>query len=465
MKGETVSMQNLLQPIKTLLDMGVVTKSTYRAALEGLDLSMANALSSIGYDNTQKYRASLFVHTTDERLDMANTKTEMADIIPESALSEYVHYASDIMYKFLEYYYFGNLHEFYMSDAGMFSVEISCLLHTHGLGDNVVSAKKTFDNQLARLAENEITVIPRKGLANTMFLADTEANKKQIREILTSRGARVIKFISDEHCIRDITFTVKAEDMNSFVINEETSVSFETTDELNPDEIAKLQKIIKEIPFSLAFIKESPDMVQTCGYVAESNFAELCTIVDFNGEVRKRVNARHAAERAKNMSIHEIENNLGANFDPTIAMDAFRKLRSGLSHMAIENLHASVRNLRIERYGSVNVTMKISRDSDDLRFMCYDDIDGERVKPMSRERITNTFETVPDYINNLVYIHDVVKNKEAIEKILSQIPGIEVQRFTSARIAGYWYIESVDLVVNNIGAVIQYDKSRKEDKK
>ena len=120
MKGETVSMQNLLQPIKTLLDMGVVTKSTYRAALEGLDLSMANALSSIGYDNTQKYRASLFVHTTDERLDMANTKTEMADIIPESALSEYVHYAADIMYKFLEYYYFGNLHEFYMSDAGMF---------------------------------------------------------------------------------------------------------------------------------------------------------------------------------------------------------------------------------------------------------------------------------------------------------------------------------------------------------
>ena len=104
MKGETVSMQNLLQPIKTLLDMGVATKSTYRAALEGLDLSMAEVLSSIGYDNTKDFRPSLFLHTTDERLDMANTKTEMADIIPESALSEYVLYASDILYKFLEYY-------------------------------------------------------------------------------------------------------------------------------------------------------------------------------------------------------------------------------------------------------------------------------------------------------------------------------------------------------------------------
>ena len=60
-------------------------------------------------------------------------------------------------------------------------------------------------------------------------------------------------------------------------------------------------------------------MLQTCGAVAEGCFSDIEEIVGYEGEILKRVRERHAQEKAANMSIGEIEKEIGSKFPAEIA--------------------------------------------------------------------------------------------------------------------------------------------------
>ena len=361
-----------MTPIKVLLDMDVRTKSTYQATLAGLDLGMSEILSKLSY-NPDGANNTIELHRqpTDIRLEAARKRLEAFFTNKEVGLCDFVKHARTTMHDFLDVIKLGFLHELYMDDSGLLKIEIACMLHESGLDHNTSTAKK-FENQIKHLADFGLMDIEKaKGVGSYRF-KDTENNRAIIKTLLSERGAILIQIKSFKDHIDSISFSLDPKNLHKFSENP-VDYSMPITDELNDDEMIKLKKLVSEIPSSLAFIQESPDMVQTCGFVAESCFAEIEEICQFDGSIFKRVSERHAKERASNMSIRDIEKKIGEKFPADIARVTMEKLNATMSYFCVENLHAMSRNLMIDQWGNVKMDIKISQRDGDLRYVWFFD--------------------------------------------------------------------------------------------
>ena len=132
-------MSNFLTPLSILLDMNVLTKSTYRAALEGLDLSMVEILDKLGYEY-QPPRA-LFNQPTDARLAQAKNKLIRFQEDKRVGMGEYVQKVHRTLGDFFDVVYFGRIMDLTATSGGHFDVNMSCLLSS-GFSEDKASAKK-----------------------------------------------------------------------------------------------------------------------------------------------------------------------------------------------------------------------------------------------------------------------------------------------------------------------------------
>ena len=422
---------HVFTPVKVLLDMNVRAKSTYRAAMEGLDLSMNGILSGLGYDpNEDVNSAQLYRQPTNVRLDDAQKRLAAFEANKEVGLCDFVKQARNIMYDFLQAIKLGHIHSIHMDNSGLFHIEISCMLHESGLESNT-STKAKFADQLKRLSDMGLEVESAKGFGHYKF-NDTDNNRAVIRDILASRGASLIKICSRRDDIDLVSFALNPTDLAKFT-EAQVDYTLPVTDELNDDEMIKLKKLMSEIPSSLSFIKESPDMLQTCGYVAESSFAEICDIVGFDGIVSKRVRERHAKERAANMNIHEIEKEIGNKFPAEIARGIMEKISATVAYFCVENLHGTARNLMIDEWGTIRTDIKINQRSSDLRYTYYfDDTKYNEPNIPDWELIESVFEVVKNR-NDGIRLMDTENNRKTIMKFVKDIMGFEVDSISIVR--------------------------------
>ena len=414
-------MSNLLTPIKVLLDMDVKTKSTYRAALEGIDLEFSETLQNINY-NSDGVNNTIELHRqpTDIRLMVANDRLIEFAKNKEVGLFDFVKHARTTMHDFLDVIKLGFLHSLHMDDSGLFNIEIACMLHESGLEHNTSTAKK-FEDQLKHLADFGLVDIEKAKGIGSYLIKDTENNRTAIKRILQERGAMLVCLKSRKNHIDSVSFKLDPKNLHKFAENA-TDYTLPVTDELNDDEMIKLKKLVAEIPSSLAFIKESPDMLQTCGFVAESSFAEIEEIIAFDGVISKRVKERHAKERTANMNIHDIENEIGSNFPVEIARDIMEKINATMSYFCVANLHATTRNLMIDEWGNLKLDIRISQRSEDLHYVWYFD-EGKYNEPSVPERslIEDVFDVVENR-NGGLRLKDTENNRDTIEKFFKYLP-------------------------------------------
>jgi hypothetical protein len=428
----TINMSNFLTPIKILLDMDVKTKSTYRAALEGLDISMDQILTSLSYDPycQDKNPVQLYRNPTDFRLEAARKRLTAFATNKEVGIIDYVKYAHNVVYDFLQVIKLGHLHNMQMNSSGMFEITISNTLHESGIDHNT-STKTKFESQLDYLARLGLETVKEKCL-NSYHFSDTDTNRAIIKKILSDRGAMMIRVDSWRDNIDQVSFTLNPANLRNF-IESPVDYTLPVTEELNDDEMIKLKKLVNEIPSSLAFIKESPDMIQTCGFLAESCFAEIEEICGFDGNVFKRVKERHAKERAANMNIHDIEKEIGSQFPAEIARDVMNKLAATMAYFCVENLHATCSDLKITEWGTVSMGIRINQRSEDLRYCYYFDKDkyNEPTVPVF-ELMDDVFDVVNNR-NGGIRLIDNENNRDTIASFAKSVCGLEIDSISVVR--------------------------------
>lgn len=424
-------MSNLLTPIKVLLDMDVRTKCTYRAALEGLDQSVVQLLNGINYNpNGTDNTIQLHRQPTDFRLEVAKSRLEAFAANKEIGICDFVKHARNVMHDFLDVVKLGHIHDLLMDNSGMFRIEISCMLHESGLESNT-STKAKFNDQLKHLADIGLVAEKAKSLSVYRF-KDTDHNRAAIRKILGDRGAQLIRIEARKDEIDSVSFILDPINLYKFTENP-VDYTLPKTDELNEDEIIKMKKLVNEIPSSLAFIKESPDMLQTCGFVAESSFAEIEEICGYEGVIFKRVRERHAKERASNMSIHEIEKEIGSQFPAEIARNVMGKIAATMAYFCIENLHATTRDLVIDEWGNIRMNIKINQRSEDLRYCYYfDDTKYNEPTVPEFELIDDVFDVVKNR-NGGIRLKDNENNRDLIAKFVKSTMGFEIDSISVVR--------------------------------
>ena len=425
-------MSNILTPIKVLVDMDVRTKSTYRATLEGTDMAFNEFLAGIGYDPYETNSTiSLHRQPTNILLDTAKKRLEAFAANKEVGLCDFVKYARNVMYDFLDVVKLGHIHDFYMDNSGLFKIEISCLLHESGLDRDSSTAKK-FENQLKHLADFGLMDIEKAMGLNCYRFRDTDNNRGIIRELLKDRGAQLIQINTLGEEIDSVSFLLDPKNLYKFTENP-VDYSLPVTEELNDDEMIKLKKLIGEIPASLMFIDTNPDMLQTCGFVAESCFCEIEEIVGFEGSIFKRVKEKHAKERTANMNIREIEREIGSQFPVETARNVLEKISATMAYFCVENLHATIRNLMIDQWGNVKMDVKINQRGEDLEYAYYFD-SAKYNEPHIPEMdlIEDVFDVMKSR-NGGIRLKDTDNNRGLIAKFVNSVMGFEIDSISVIR--------------------------------
>lgn len=421
-----------MTPIKVLLDMDVRNKSTYRAALEGTDMAFVEILSKLGYNPDADVNPTISLHRnpTDTRLEDAKKRLETFATNKEIGLFDFVKHAGTTMHNFLDVIKLGFLNDLTMEDSGLFHVKISCLLNESGLEHNTSTAKK-FECQIKHLADFGLMEIEKIGHTRAYRFKDTDNNRNIIRVLLEERGARMIEIKSIGPYIDGISFELDPKNLYNFSENP-IDYTLPKGEELNDDEMIRLKKLVSEIPSSLAFIKESPDMLQTCGFVAESSFSEIEEICEFNGTISKRVKERHAKERVTNMSIHEIEKEIGSQFPVEIARDTMEKIAATMAYFCVHNLHSTSRNLRVDQWGNAKMDIRINQRSEDLLYAYYWGDKHNEPECPSKDDIEAAYFDVVTNRNGGLRLKDNENNRDIISDFV-KVCGFDVDSISAIR--------------------------------
>jgi hypothetical protein len=423
-------MSNFLTPIQILLDMGIKTKSTYQAALEGLDQSMVKILKDIGYDHLNTNSTiELYRHPTDFRLEAAKNRLAAFSSNKEVGLIDFVKHARNIMYNFLEVINLGHIKEMSLDNSGRFNVKIGCMLHQSGIENNA-SEKRRFEDQLRRISDLGLKFEKVSGLNSYRFL-DNDTNRSIVRQILSDRGASLIKINAYREEIDEISFTLDPKNLHKFTENP-VDYTLPKTNELNDDEMLQMKKLIGETLFSLAFIHGNPDMLQTCARVAESSFSQIEEIVGYEGSILKRIRERYAKERSANMSIREIEKEIGSKFPVEIVRDVMEKVSATLAYFCVANLHSVARNISIDQWGILRMDVKWCSNGDDMRYVYYFGDKYNEPEIPSDDLVREVFDIV-DSRNMGIRLIDNEVNKSTIEKFLKSACDFDVDSIAVVR--------------------------------
>lgn len=456
-------MNNFLQPVKILLDMKVETKSTYRAALEGLDLYMVQHLDSIGYDANKVQNIQLYKLPTNTRLAAAQARREEFEKNPGVGICDFMQYANKVFYDFLEVYHVGHVYEMYMDDNSWLNVTIACLIHKR-LTDGVASGAKKFKAQIDKLTEIGMYVKQENGMSH-YCIPDTETNRKQIHSLFVERDAKLFSIESSNGNISQIEFKLKPQNLCKFV---ETPKNFSEpiTDMMNADEFAKMNKAIAEIYSSLAFSLESEEMLQTCCNVAENCFYDICEIAGYHGNIYSRVKSRHEDERKKNQTIYKLNDDMGSNFPVDVVEATMNKIVCNINRFCVENMQSVAHNIKIDQWGNLKADIKYIPRIEDMRYhleYCRIIDENFHVDMPEIDSMQAVYDTIDDCAGSL-YLKGTEKNFELITKFLNMIEGVHVDTIVTAcnKCNAYpFIIEGTKISISNVVGILNWYERKK----
>lgn len=432
----------MVSKIQSLLSSGETEKKAYHEALKSAEVGVRAHLDSVGYKYEDMERVSLFKDTTDTRLARANEKREQFAKNPELAAADYVKYASGLLESFLKHYNIGWLHEFNMTKYGMFAVDISCSIHLPF--DNSESAKLLFEKQLNTLREVGFEL--QNDRFNGQQLASTAKNQELLTELISSRGGKSIEIHLRGNAIRSVEFRISPENVENF--NEDVLViKFDVSDKLNQDEVHQANKLVKGIGEHLAYAgmdfaygSEGANIPKLAAGLIESEFAELCEIFAYEGEISKTVRERHKESREKNQTIRSIEENIGSLFPQELAKDTIKDIYGRIGRFSVEKLGFNVLDFSIDKYGIISVKLGA----------CTGFPIGR--KPLSEEETSKLFQTVGQSrrMDNF-WIVDSTENKKTLSNILFlNIPSCDICEIISRESQGEFGIRTITMYIRNI---------------
>ena len=451
------NMHTFLVPIKVLHEMGIRTKDTYAAAMEGIDLSMVEILKNLGYDHKAQTVIKLNGQAGPERVLCEEAKLDEFNRNPSIGIPEFVMYANRVLYDFLQYWKIGHVHSLYMDDDAKLQVEIAGLIHSKLVSDNKESDKKIFELQLLRLAEYGFKFEKVKGMGHYQLL-DTDVNRKLLLDLFDGRGSNIF-ITSNRGYIRRVNLTIYPSKLEKWKVDVIEKPEANPNNEMTNDEYNLVGKLIRDIQHSLSMSKYDSSMTKTCCSVAESYFYQLCETVGFDGEISKTLRERYREERAANIRSREIDNEIGSNFPVETCADVMGKIKHNATKYCVENLHSVVRNLRISEIGVGYFDIDWVFDPED--FWCYMDadyLDSEFNVPDLLHGYDDVFDLYRD-VHGHVYLLDTENNRNYIVNFLRTVPGFFVESINMEYredFGGIAVVKGIKVKMNNVIGLLNY---------
>ena len=431
-----------IRQLGQMVEAGLYDKSLFRQVLENADKEILQFSTDMNF--VYQEPINIFPQTTDERLAVSVKKQNTIHDRPEIAIQECIKTKLSVLDDFIKKYHIGFIRRAEINENGYVSVEIPCSIHSSLGSDDKASAKATFDEQMRFLEEIGIDIVSTKHYGYR--ICGTEKNIKIIEKLLSDRDCKQIHFSIVGGYIDKIKFIFNVIGVNKFC-ETPIDISFETNGEtLNEDEIYKVLKYAKEILNAKSSIQLLGDKIKNvCCSLIENYFSYICAIFDYNGEITRRVNGRHEAERKKNAEIRNIEHTIGNSIPVDSFKDILTVCKEKLNKFTIENLSFRVSEFSVDRYGIVCYT---------LHFTCSDWL--TEYKLASEEYLRNNFKmSLGSQIDETLTMLDTYENKEKISKMLKSFcPTSRIMKVECCTRDGFFGINEIRGAIDDISNIL-----------
>lgn len=407
--------------ISALVKTSERDKSKYIPSLELAEKELLRFFEKVDYH--YESGPDLYKKSSEARMMDATSRLNQSAADYRLGVGECVKYCANILDEFFKDYYIGRVMRLQTNNMGYLEVELSCLLHS-GFGDMREAKEKQFAEQLRVLHDMGLTVTQHKTMSHKTIDA-TDNNMSIIKEMLTSREAKAIIFTLKRDAVDSVTFYLHPKHIENFKSNRARMVAA-TQEKLTNDEISLLWKNAREIIDSLQFVKEADHMANTCCFVAESCFVEMCKVVNHDCELRQRHTARFADEQARNAAIRDMDAAVGAAFPREKFQGVLELLRNNLTRFAIEKCKSFVRDLSIDKYGYLTANASWIPDAEDFIYYMDEELLSNGHYPTNSD-FDEMFETV--YIGPQQYLLDTEANRNTLLATIDEIGGCTISSF------------------------------------
>lgn len=425
----------VLSPIIQLFNEGEINKNKYISHLKKCETEIRKILDSKGYAYNPDDRINLFKVSDEIRLAEAKEKESRIAENPSIAISEFVKSLDRRFNDFLKVYNFGWCRELAIESYGSVKIQLNCRPHMPILPDNPISSKMNFEKQIQTL--KDIGFIMGKDEMNDICFVDSGINHELMKSFWEKRGARQMYITTRGNAIYEVTFHISIPDMVNLDSDTENICLF-VSEDLNEDEKARLKKLFKDVESTIQISDLA--LLNTCGYLVESYFAEISDIFGYDGPIKKTVDDRHAKSRKINTEIREIEQRIGDFFPAEIAKDTVKDISKKFERMTINKIGFSVHDFVIDKYGYI--TGKLFY------------VSGHNFavgKEMSDEDTKATFHTIGESraSENLFIIDDYENKKNIINILRSSVPSIDISEITSVIRDDEFVIKNIQFSIRN----------------
>lgn len=303
-------MKEFMKRASERLEKRNLNAEDWKPDLLALEQTLTEFLKKKGYDEKAELKRSvnLFRDDTDTRLERAKRLYSEINEHKEKAVIHGVERASALIRDILNYYPIGFLKEFHLQKSGLY-IEIP--LDASNSGSFFDNKKETqrllFEHQIKNLKDYGFH-FSEECHRRYMFDNDME-NQKLLVKLLESFGTKYIEFHENKSTILTVSGIVNPEVLFA---SEIPKIEMEADEEVEKkNKLMFMETTLNQMYGCLSTINNMPKMINTCGYLIEHSFNDICEILGIESELCQKVKGYHEKERLKNEEIRELETKIG----------------------------------------------------------------------------------------------------------------------------------------------------------
>jgi len=259
------------------------------------------------YEEFKKNEVFLYKEADEVRLRQAQERLDTIKENKKQGLIQSVNYLKSRFDEFLEFYNIGYAREFYLKGNNIYIRISLAISKSCGMGNEQATKERILKKQLDILKGLKLELT--KQGCNRYKINASDENKKILDSLFELFEAKVWSYNIWNNHFENVVLYIRPEKILSADI---PGLLFEKSNELKlEDDIQFIKKSLDELMHALSTIEKMPSMIDTCGYIVEHSFADICKTLDIATSLREEVENRHKDIRKINAKIRELEQNVG----------------------------------------------------------------------------------------------------------------------------------------------------------
>lgn len=453
-------MQEFMKRTKNRISNGVLEKDAWIEDILGLEAAVTDWLNENGYDAEKALAdtSHVFDDDTDSRLAYAEQLLQTIKTNKYKGLIQGVYRIQTQMNRILEYYNIGHTKDFYLRSSGLYIDLYLCVRTSITMEDEKETRRLKFKEQLKIITDYGFDLCHKKHCGGDFYFSNTDKNMNLLVKLLSSFGLSRMEFSTSKTALLSVSGFVDIETLFNFEIPKLNLTIDKETE--NKNKLIFLDKRFKELYNSIATVNDIPNMINTCGYLAEHYLADICKTLDIEATICHKVDDYHKEERVKNQKINEINKKIGEELSGKELSELGKSFIWKMGYKGLKEIGFDIDQdaSYIGPY-SVNLTF-LTRSIDHMMysFDMYMDSNTETETSSIEEKtitfLENTFDLIEPFTNER-YIAYTDKNITYIMNWVNENFHTTIESFEVGNKKNQLYIKSFCVLLGNIECVWQ----------